>query len=354
MSRTLFYGLGSSAPMYYRCLLPALHLRADWCGGTGDPDAIRVATGIVNGRTQAPNFADYDAIILQQQAGPAWRDEVRRQRDRGARVLYEIDDFIHKLSKAKDHDFADYFTPKYLRDVEMVMRECDGLIVSTERLARKYRRYNPTVYVCVNGIDRARYALTRPKRENVGIGWAGATGHRPAFQKWAQALADVMATHPNTYFVSIGQRFADAYAEVYGQGRALSVPFCMIEQYPAALTLLDVALAPAGDTAWALCKSQLRHLEASALGIATIGDPRLYTDIEHGVTGLYASTGAEAREAMEALVSDRTLRDEIGRNAREWVMENRAFPRAADQWAAVIDGTATPYGVTPSGVPVAA
>jgi hypothetical protein len=75
------------------------------------------------------------------------------------------------------------------------------------------------------------------------------------------------------------------------------------------MTMIDVALAPAGKTGFHRAKSDLRWLEAGALGIPVIASPELYHDIEHGVTGSHARNAPEAK-AILRIASSRTRRCE--------------------------------------------
>jgi glycosyltransferase involved in cell wall biosynthesis len=118
------------------------------------------------------------------------------------------------------------------------------------------------------------------------------------------------------------------FVERFGPERAIEVGWTKsIEVYPAAMANFDIALAPATNSAFFRGKSDLRWLEASALGIPVVADPVLYPSIEHGVTGLHATSPAAAREAMLALVDDAALRARLGSAAREYVRE-QAFTQA--------------------------
>ena len=91
-----------------------------------------------------------------------------------------------------------------------------------------------------------------------------------------------------------------------------------------------VALAPAGKGDFFRGKSDLRWLEAGALGIPTIADPPVYWRVEHGVTGFRAARrGARARRRREAGL-------EGGENVKAYVQEERHMPRMAEQWREVI------------------
>jgi hypothetical protein len=118
--------------------------------------------------------------------------------------------------------------------------------------------------------------------------------------------------------------------------------FTSLDTYPASMALYDIALAPAGDSSFYRGKSDLRWLEASAIGLPLIADPVVYPDIEHGVTGFHASTPAEMGEILRELVADEPLRKRVGAAAKQYVTEHRSAKVSAEQWATVLREVATP------------
>jgi glycosyltransferase involved in cell wall biosynthesis len=334
LPKTLFLSRGAGGAAWYRCALPALALGFDWaCYSAGEPPHV----ALVGGRTHRPlTFADiasYDVVIVQLPSGAAWLNALREWQARGIVVLYDIDDWMRAIPKMGDHDLAGRLDRRMIEEFELCMRGADGVICSTEWLADRYAAINPATYVCRNGIDLKRYALTRPSREHVGIGWAGATGHANGIRPWLDEVAAVMRERPETRFVSVGQPFAAQLEPEFGPERALSVPFAAFDVYPAAMTLMDIALAPAGRNNFFRGKSDLRWLEASALGIPLIADPEVYPEIEHGVTGFHADSPAKVGELLRELVSDRELGDRVGAAAKAHVTEHRSAQIAAQQWA---------------------
>lgn len=334
--RVLFVGQGKSAVCYYRCALPAMFSGADWVGLAGIPPKVAYLTGLVGMQTVFPVFESYDVVVLQQPRGQGWLRIINGLQERGVKVIYEVDDYLHGIRKMVDHDFREHFERDELKSMEMNMRVCDAMICSTEYIARRYRKFNKRTFVCENGIDLGRYKLTIPERPSVNIGWAGATGHARAVQPWFQEIYKVMAMRPQTVCVTIGQNFADSLVQHF-PNRALSIPWTMVDNYPSAMTLFDIALGPAGKGAFFQGKSDLRWLEAGALGTPIIADPTVYPKVEHGVNGFHANDPDEARDLMRELVDDESLRREIGANAREYVHERRDMRVAVGQWTAVFD-----------------
>lgn len=340
-SDILFIGIGASAVGWYRCYLPALFLGADWIGVVNTPPDLGYITGLVANATKMPRFEDYKVIVVQQPRGRGWLRLIRELQERGIKVIFEVDDYLHAIRKTEGHDFKEFFGKKDIADLELNMRVCDGIICSTEYIARRYRRFNSHVWVCENGLDMGRYKLTRPPRPTITIGWAGATGHASSVMPWMEETARVMMRRPSTCFASIGQNFADTLSDLF-PGRTISVPFTMVETYPAAMTLFDLALAPAGNGNFFRGKSDLRWLEAGALGIPIIANPLVYPKIQHGVNGFHADSAADVAPLLELLIDDAQLRLSIGEAARAYVAENRDMKIACRQWERVFRGLLTP------------
>jgi glycosyltransferase involved in cell wall biosynthesis len=331
--RALFVGRGDSAVCWYRGALPALALDADWLGVVGEPGALRRVTGSFGLALDEESWQGYDVVVLQLVHGDRWLDRIAELQSAGVVVLYEIDDDLHAVAAEPGHEFARGFGRARLRAHDAAMRACDGLICSTTALAERYAELNERRFVCLNGIDLPRYPYPLPERETVTIGWAGGTGHERAVRPWLPAVAAVLEARPHARLRTIGQPFGRELAGRFGAERASAVPFCGIDAYPAAMAAFDIALAPAAPSAFFAAKSDLRFLEAAALGLPVIGDPAVYPSVVHGETGLHASTPAQAREHMLALVDDAPLRRRLGETARAYVERERAMPVAARQWA---------------------
>lgn len=321
--RVLFSGLGTARVVHYRVLLPAMFLGCDWAGFVGVPPKLQFASGFVGGLTQPPDFFDYDIVILQQPRGHGWLKLIREMKSRGATVLYEIDDYVHEIRKLPQHDFAGWFQKDHLKQMELCMKACDGMIVSTDYLAERYNHLaRGRVWVCENGLDMGRYAYTRPERslldgrETVTILWAGATGHGSGVKPWVDEIANLMRKHSNLCFVSIGQGFSQWLSE-FGT-RAVSLPFAALETYPAAMMAGDIVIAPMGESKWHAAKSDLRVMEAAALGIPVVASKHYAGSVIEGETGFVVSSVSQLAGRLERLITDRKLRDRMSVQSREY------------------------------------
>jgi glycosyltransferase involved in cell wall biosynthesis len=336
--KTLFLGWGASVVSYYRAFLPAVALGADYAAWIGDEKAtdFRLITGLGPRTPTVEELFDYEVVIIQQPRGRRWTKLIRELQAAGVVVLYEIDDYVQSARKIKSHELTDIFDADFVREMELSMRVTDGIVCSTDYLARRYRSFNDRTWACYNGVDLKRYAWPKPARSGVTIGWAGGVGHKASLARWEPAIREVLRARPDTRFVSVGHGAAADYLAEFGPQRAIGLPPGKIEVYPAAMTVFDVAIAPSSESNLFKGKSDLRWLEASALGIPLVAHPEVYPEIEDGVTGVHARTPTEVKAALLGLVDDQERRERIGAQAYAHVAEHRRIEVAAERWRSVL------------------
>jgi glycosyltransferase involved in cell wall biosynthesis len=340
--KTLFLCWGVSVVSYYRAFLPAVALGADYVAWIANDTAseFRLITGLGARPPKIDELFDYDVIIIQQPRGVQWVKFIRKLQDAGVTVLYEIDDYVQSARKIKSHELTDVFDAEFVGQMEMAMRVTDGIVCSTDYLARRYRSFNERTWACYNGIDLNRYAWPTPAREGVTIGWAGGVGHKASLARWEPAVREVLRKRDEARFMSVGYGAAVDYLEEFGPQRAVGLPSGKIEVYPAAMKMFDIAIAPSSESNLFKGKSDLRWLEASALGIPLVAHPETYPGIDDGVTGVHARTPQEVEAALLDLVDDRDKREHIGAQAYAYIAENRRIEVAAERWRHVLQEVA--------------
>lgn len=326
----LFVGLGAGVSGYYRSFLPARTLNCDWVGVRGDPSGLRRYGALL--RPGERTFEDYKLIVLQQVYGEEWVKTIKQLKRAGVVIIYEIDDYVHGLRKVRNHQARTRWTRERVYAAELCMKASDGVIVSTQFLHDKYKRFNPNIFLCENAIDVSRYSCyERPEREQLNIGWAGGTGHGNAMTNWLPAVNLILAEYAHAHFVSIGEPYA-ALVDRRLQDRAHAIPFATIENYPAALTNFDIALAPAGKGNFHKAKSDLRFLEASALRIPVVADPEHYKCVRNGHNGLAAVDADGVYQQLKRLIENPDEREQLAEAAFDYVARERDIYKAVNKW----------------------
>jgi glycosyltransferase involved in cell wall biosynthesis len=339
--KTLFIGWQSSVVSYYRCFLPAIGLGADYVARDGEPPNLRFMTGLGDPPPSIHTVKDYEVVVLQQPRGVGFLRYIRALQGMGLTVLYEIDDYVQGARRDKRHELTDVYNQDVVRSLEMCMRVCDGMIVTTPFLARRYRAFNDHIWVCPNGIDVKRYEMPKPPRsEYVTIGWAGGVGHATSLSRWDSAIRSVMRKRPNTRFISVGYTYAAELMEEFGPERAIPYGATMMEVYPATMSLFDIAIAPSAENNLFRGKSDLRWLEASSMHLPLVAHPDVYPEIEDGVTGLHARSLEEVEAALLRLIDNEEERVRIGEQAYQHVYEHRRVEVAAQAWRTALQEVA--------------
>lgn len=212
------------------------------------------------------------------------------------------------------------------------LRACDVFLATTEPLAAAAERMGVPSFVARNGIGARELAAAEPLRKTLGAPalrrrpdqpvvlsyFSGTTMHELDFALAAPALARVLRARPNAR-VRLGGHLQSVPALAKLEDRIERLPILPWPQMLAALATTDVHLAPLRGDPFSDAKSEVKWLEAAALGVPTIASP---TDafrrvIRSGENGLLAGTRAEWERQLLAAVDDPGLRTRLGNRARD-------------------------------------
>jgi glycosyltransferase involved in cell wall biosynthesis len=222
------------------------------------------------------------------------------------------------------------------------IRKSNGMIVSTEYLKKAYSDHNSNIHVIPNAIDFEIWDSLKRKNsrsKKLRIGWAGGGSHDRDLLIIDKAIDKIMKKFTNVEFVFLG-----GYPEIFGSKPKSKIRLLKswypINTYPQALKdlNLDIALAPIRDNEFNRCKSNLRWLEYSALGIPTIAsDVEPYRCIKTGTDGIIVKNEAEDwANAMAYLIESKCDRKTIGSNAYERVKKEFNAKMVAKKYASLI------------------
>lgn len=199
------------------------------------------------------------------------------------------------------------------------MRQCDGVTVSTPRLATVVRSLTDRPVVVVpNAIDvpwfRKVLRTTRRRLPSPTIGWAGGARPDDDLEAMAEAWGRIAARHLDVTFVVCGFVPPCLRAAVPA-ARLHVVPWLPLERYPVGLVDIDIACASVSNTPFNRAKSPIKAYEAAVAGAAVVVSPTVYGQlVEHGVTGMVAESADEWEHALEDL---------LARPARRAIMARR-------------------------------
>lgn len=300
-------------------------------------DPVRYATG--------DDLNRYDAVIVQRDVvtGELLEGVIARARQRDARLVFEVDDdFV--TDEARLRLLAQEYDEPRLDAVRRLAAEADVVIVSTDPLAETMRPFARSIAVIENALDPALWPAPAPApgsgREDgaTRVVYVGSATHsldlailRPVFE----GLTD-----------SAGRPIVLELVGVTGADEPwfsrLEIP-AGAHSYPAFTAWLHAhrsrwafGLAPLADVAFNASKSDLKFLEYSMLGFATIASdtPSYQGTGRHGAVVVPASTDAW-RAAIVSLADDEARADRLAGTAASYVRSERMLGDLA-AWRAVV------------------
>jgi hypothetical protein len=240
--------------------------------------------------------------------------------------LQQLSGLIRKgwlvIAEQDDHP-ALYVQAGIRNDVsfDLVLGASHAVQTSTPALVEAFRPHNPEVALFPNAVfelppDRDRSA--EPPKV-----FYGALNRERFSARIAEALTPCLKGYPEAEFVVVHDR---AFFDALRTERKTFLPVLPYAEYMAAMAGCQVALMPLEGTFGERFKSDLKFLEASGLGLATVASPAVYGDtIVHGETGLIAREPQDWPVELGRLLGDTGFRRGLARRAWDYVRTERMF-----------------------------
>jgi len=266
-------------------------------------------------------------------------DAVHGIRRTGACLVYTIDDNLLDL---------EWMPARHKEAVRCFARAADAVIVSTEPLRRRMQHLNANIYVVPTALDARLFAaaLTRPARREARrprvVGYMGTYTHDADVMMILESLRAALRRRRNDWELQlVGGVTEPTLCALRGLPvRVLKVGWGK-RAYPRFVPWLterarfDLAVAPLEASVFTRCKSDLKFLEYSALGI-----PAIYSrvtpykeSVRHLETGYLAENTPRAwTRALEQMMDDEAGRREMAERAQDHVRATRTLAVCAVQW----------------------
>jgi glycosyltransferase involved in cell wall biosynthesis len=216
-------------------------------------------------------------------------------RNRGKRVLFDIDDFlfdtayVHLIVNTLDLDldnplvWHDWFS--YISRLGAVLQLCDAGITTNDYLAERMSKFaGIPVSVVPNYMNREQLALSdrvfeakaneKPGSDGlIHLGYfSGSPSHNRDFAIVAPALEELLERDARLGVVVVGYIEAGPNLERFG-ARVKRFPFHDYVNLQRLIGSVEFNLVPLQFNAFTDCKSELKYFEAAAVGTVTIASP---------------------------------------------------------------------------------
>lgn len=274
-----------------------------------------------------------DAVVLQRKlVAPWWLWLLRRA---ARRLIYDIDDamFCRDSNSSKSPH-----SRRRLRRFGATVRAADVVLAGNGFLAEQAAAFSPAgqILAAPTCVDPSAYPLAQHERRDaeVKLVWIGS---RSTMTSLDEAQAGLAAAAERLGGLEL-RVVCDAAPELAG----VTVAFrrWSSEAEASEIADADIGISWLPEHPWSRGKCGLKVLQYMAAGLPTVANPfGVHCElIEHGRTGMLASTPEEWADCIARLAADSELRRRIGLAAREFVEQRYSVKAWGREYLRIISG----------------
>lgn len=333
MTKTVFgWSASPGGSEWYRLTLPLRELASQYGWETQVSQRL-LSHSMDNG--ERFSIADpADVMVVQRPMSDVARRAVRHWSRTGmAAVVVELDDDL--LTPGAGNPVEDACTPERRAVLKDCLAYADLVTVTNTHLAEVVSEHTKApIRVVPNQVPSSLVDRSRPRRHDgkVTVGWQGSNTHLADFTEHAEGIRDALNYSDRIQFHCMGWDYRSLVQPL--RCRNWFTPFQRdIQSYYDSLAF-DVVLAPLQRNTFNLSKSDIRIVEAAAIGaIPIMTDWGPYAR----VTGRHVTWTDGWRNEMAELVSDGLQRADERRVWQDWA-RRRTIEVNAHRWHQIYMG----------------
>lgn len=260
---------------------------------------------------------------------------------RGIRTVYETDDHLFGITSSHI-DVAKY--GKLIPAAKIFAMHADMITVPSDRLKVNLGKLNTNVRVIPNALDEQ---IWLPSNQRVGspsvskgrlrMLYMGTRTHMNDLLLVEVAMKKILAEYGEKVALDI---VGVVPKEIKGSWfNVIPIPaydYLQFVQWLHEKSCWAIGIAPIEDTEFNRCKSYIKYLDYSALGLATIcSDLEPYQAVvEDGVNGVLTANSMESwYHALKSLIDDEDRRSKIADKAHRDFVENHTLKTQVQRWS---------------------
>jgi processive 1,2-diacylglycerol beta-glucosyltransferase len=266
-------------------------------------------------------------------------------RKEGIKLIYSLDDNILDLKINEPGTIHPTFHERNI--IRYFVREADFVVVSTHNLSDRLKNLNNKIAVIENSIDERlmknnrKYELNR-KDDSIIIGYMGTYSHDLDFNEILPAIRKILFQYKGKVKLEIvgalsSNRFTGSTQNIERLDVKGNHEYTKFWSWMNDNIYWDIGIAPLKIDDFTKCKSDIKFLDYAALEIPGIFTkcPSYKDSVVDRRTGLLVDTESWV-EALEELINDELLRENIGKNAKEYLLAHRTLDKCIFKWETTI------------------
>ena len=250
----------------------------------------------------------------------------------GVRVAVDVDDDIFHLEKSNPA-WHEYQQPRFRDAAKRVLKAADGVFVSTPYLCEKYAHFSDNIKVIPNAINPDLWEpARRSPRDTVTIGFAGSVSHLGDLDLLRGVFGPLLLQYPQVRLTFMGAAPDWLSQEIGPDGmrRTKQVALVPVTEFPDRLVRerFDIALAPLAANPFNEARSNLKFLEYSLAGAATVASAvGPFSDGRLPLVRV-GNRSYEWIAAIRRLIEDAAFRTDLAVAAKAYIEQHHTVERS--------------------------
>lgn len=277
----------------------------------------------------------FDIIVIQR-SNPYATEILKRAKKLKIKVIYETDDFLLNIKKDNNaYNEMQRLKPGIIKSID----NADVVTTSTTQIANKFKEMDKKVKIIRNyQLNTVKSLKPFKSNKNIKIGYFGTFTHSQDLKLIENPMKEII----NKY---------DVQFEVIGVAGSESDWYTVkkLPYYPMSSSTFmkwlvsqidwDIGVAPLVNNDFNRCKSELKYIEYTALGIPTVAsDIEGYREvIIDRFNGFLARNQTDWIKKISKLIEDNAFRHAMVNNARENILKNYNLNSRVKQWDELLE-----------------
>lgn len=308
---------------------------------------IQVINGIEGDKPNLNLVRSGDLVVFQRNFSSryqAYQSVMNEAHKHGIPVVMDLDDYL--IGLPPDHPDRKWSPFAFeLPALLHAMMNVDAITVTTPVLKSVVDQYNNNVFVLPNYLDDSIWSFKpkskKEKQSLVRIAFVGTQSHQPDVEKIAKPLSKIAEKYKQRVsFLFYGMEIPEMLKDLENIEHRASVTYDYADFALDVRSIsADIAIAPLNNTLFNRCKSPIKYMEYTAMGLPCVFSRTVpYSEIiEDGVNGFLAEKPNEWIEKISKLIDDQILRKQLLVNAQHDVRTNWMLHDHANLWQACYD-----------------
>lgn len=251
-------------------------------------------------------------------------------------IIYDLEDFV--FLEGVDSGLSVNPILKILRSKKGIInliKFSDYVITSSPSLndfCKELNQFKQSIFIS-SSIDTERFQVRKFEKKNkkIILGWTGTQSSRPFLELLEEPLLELSRERDFKLLIisNFDYEFPQLDLEVIKWNKHSEIED---------LQKMDIGLYPLEQNDWVLGKSGLKALQYMAIGIPVVAtDIGTSKDIiSHMKSGLLVSTKEDWVTTLKKLIDDEELRRNLGREAREVIVQRYSLKAIKEQYFSVL------------------